>query len=118
MGHTGEPQASRYVRRHHGKGSRTDESFGLISVEAMASSRAVIAFACGGIPEVVADGVTGLLTPVGDYRGMAEKLAMLIDDRDMCRRIGEQGRQAYIQRFSVESMAKRYFDYIMERRSK
>lgn len=89
-----------------------DESFGLISVEAMANQRPVAAFACGGIPEVVADGQDGFVVPVGDTQLLAEKIEWLAVHLDERKRMGEQGRKDYIEKFSVEAMTKRYLELI------
>lgn len=57
-------------------------------LEAMASGLAVVASAIGGIPELVEDGVTGLLFPPGDAVALADRLAHLLDDRVLLARLG------------------------------
>lgn len=92
--------------------SMYDESFGLISVEAMANRRPVVAFACGGIPEVVSDGRTGIVVPVGDVKSLAERIEWLAGSLEQRRAMGEQGRMDYEERFTVEAMAQGYLGLI------
>lgn len=87
-----------------------DESFGLISVEAMTNQRPVVAFACGGIPEVVIDGRDGFVVPVGDAKLLAEKIEWLAMHPDERKRMGEQCRKDYVERFSVEAMTEKYLE--------
>lgn len=86
-----------------------DESFGLISVEAMAKGKPVVAFACGGIPEVVKDGRNGFVVEVGDTEELALKIDWLENHSVERIKMGEQCRMDYIQKFSVDRMA---LDYI------
>lgn len=92
--------------------SMYDESFGLISVEAMANCRPVVAFACGGIPEVVVDGRDGFVVLVGDAMLMAEKIEWLALHTNERRIMGDYCREDYIKKFSVESMTKRYLELV------
>ena len=57
------------------------ESFGLSALEAMACGTPVAATCNGGLPEIVADGVTGILCPVGDANRVAARLVDLLADR-------------------------------------
>ena len=86
--------------------SMYDESFGLISVEAMSKGVPVVAFACGGIPEVLVDGRDGYIVSVGDYKGMADRL---LEKR---KKMGQNGRDDYIQKFSVNAMKENYYEII------
>lgn len=96
--------------------SMRDESFGLISVEAMANQRPVVAFACGGIPEVVLDGRDGFVVPVGNTTLLVEKIQWLVMHPEERKRMGKQGREDYEHRFSVEVMAKSYLELIKSTR--
>ncbi|MEG3154961.1 glycosyltransferase family 4 protein [Sphingomonas sp. RB1R13] len=76
------------------------ESFSLTCVEASANGLAVIATRCGGPEEIVEDGVTGLLVPVGDTAAMAEAMAGLLGDPDRAATMGEAGCYLVAERFS------------------
>lgn len=89
-----------------------DESFGLISVEAMACGIPVVAFSCGGIPEVVQNMRDGLVVPVGDAHKMSEAIKWLIEHPDKRAEMGKNGREDYQTKFFVEVMAKRYLDIV------
>jgi len=56
-----------------------NEAYGMAFLEAQAAGLAVVAGRTGGVPAVVADGVTGLLTPVGDAQAFAAAVARLLD---------------------------------------
>ena len=56
------------------------EPFGRVAAEALACGVPVVAAATGGLPEVVRDGVDGLLYPAGDAAALAERLRRLLDD--------------------------------------
>jgi glycosyltransferase involved in cell wall biosynthesis len=84
------------------------ESFGVAVLEAMAAGVAVVATAAGGIPEVVADGETGLLRPVGDVEGLAAAAAGLLADDEGRRRMGDAARRRAGTVFSEAEMVGRY----------
>jgi glycosyltransferase involved in cell wall biosynthesis len=69
------------------------EPFGLPVVEAMAAGRAVVASRVGGIPELVADGRTGLLVEPPDPGALADALLALLGDPERCRAMGAAGRR-------------------------
>ena len=58
-----------------------------------------------GIPEVVADGETGLLVPKGDAVALAAAIGRLLDDPELARRMGEAGRRHVLARFSWKKHA-------------
>jgi len=68
------------------------EPLGIVNLEAMACRAAVVASRVGGIPEVVAEGETGLLVPPGDPEALAEALNVLVRDPDLAAAMGRAGR--------------------------
>ena len=92
--------------------SMYDESFGLISVEAMASGVPVVAFACGGIPEVVVDGRNGFVVPVGDSQMMAERIDYLINNTEERNIMSEKCEEDYLSKFSTSSMVNHYLELL------
>ena len=80
------------------------ESFGLVHLEAMARRRPVVACRSAATPELVEDGVTGMLVPPADSVALAEALVTLGRDPDARMRMGEAGRRRVEQCFSVSAM--------------
>lgn len=87
------------------------EPLGIVNLEAMACSAAVVASDVGGIPEVVADGITGTLVHYdaddaqGYQTGLAEAVNALIADPDKAQRYGKAGRQRCVEEFSWAHVA-------------
>jgi glycosyltransferase involved in cell wall biosynthesis len=73
-------------------------------VDAMAASRAAVATAVGGVPEVVVDGETGFLVPARDHDAMAKRIIGLLKDNALRTRMGEAGLRRARERFTVERM--------------
>ena len=69
------------------------EGFGIVFLEAMACAKPVIGAAHGGIPDIVQDGVTGLLVPHGDTERLAQALESLLDNPGRAREMGALGRE-------------------------
>jgi N-acetyl-alpha-D-glucosaminyl L-malate synthase BshA len=84
------------------------ESFGMAALEAMASEVPTITTNSGGLPEVVVEGETGYLLPVGDVPGMAERAIEILSDIDLRRKMGRRGRELAIERFDEEKIVPRY----------
>lgn len=80
------------------------ESFGLVYVEAMGYGKPVIGNAVGGVPEVVADGVTGILTD-STSEGLAAAMIDLCCDSQRRQRMGDEARRHTVARFSAGVMA-------------
>ncbi|MGH3302172.1 MAG: glycogen synthase [Streptosporangiaceae bacterium] len=81
------------------------EPLGIVNLEAMACGCAVVASAVGGIPEVVADGVTGLLVPPGDEAALAAAVNALIRDPGRAAVLGARGRERAVAEFTWARIA-------------
>ena len=83
------------------------EGFGIVLLEAMLASLPVVATRVSAVPEVVADGETGLLVDEGDAEGVAAALDRLLADPEQARRLGVAGRARALADFSVARMTER-----------
>ena len=82
------------------------EPFGVINLEAMACETPVVATAVGGIVDVVEPGVTGLLVPPADPRGLAGAIGTVFSDPARARAMGAAGRRRVEARFTWEAVAR------------
>lgn len=83
------------------------EGFGIVFLEAAASGKPTVGGRSGGVPEAVADGVTGLLVGGTDAGELATTVARLMDSEPLRRSLGEAGRARAVSEFSWESAADR-----------
>ena len=84
------------------------ESFGLSALEALASGVPVIGANAGGLPEVVTEGVTGFLHPVGDVDAMAASGIALLSDPDAWQRMSDAAAADARRRFSQDAVVAQY----------
>jgi N-acetyl-alpha-D-glucosaminyl L-malate synthase BshA len=87
------------------------ESFGLAALEAMACKVPAIATRVGGVPELIDDGVTGLLFPVGDVGAMAAGAISLLKDRDRLEVMRDEARKTARARFCASLVIPQYLRY-------
>src|SRR2546430_71447 len=86
------------------------EGLGVVLLEAMNHGTPVIASRVGGIPDIVEDGVSGLLVPPGDADALAAAVRRLRDDPVLARRLGDAGRRRLREQFSWPAIVRRWLD--------
>jgi colanic acid/amylovoran biosynthesis glycosyltransferase len=95
------------------------EGFGMVFLEAAAHRIPVVSYASGGVPEVVLNGLTGLLAPEGDVSALARHLQCLLDDHALAVRMGAAGRARVEREFEITkctSALEDLYDDVAERR--
>jgi glycosyltransferase involved in cell wall biosynthesis len=78
------------------------EGLPLAILEAMACGKPVVATRINGVPEAVVDGRTGLLVEAGDEAGIADAVLRLLDQPDLARQMGREGRRVVEQQFALD----------------
>lgn len=77
-----------------------EEGFGLVITEAMASGAPTISTRSGGPDTIIADGETGILTPLNDVRALTNAMRVLIESPELRRSLSTSGRKSIVDRFS------------------
>ncbi len=84
------------------------ESFGLVALEAMACGVPVVASDTGGLPEVIRDGETGYLLPVGDTKSMAKKALLVLQTEGLWQEMSHRGRLFAANNFHIDRIVEEY----------
>lgn len=87
-----------------------DEPFGNVTTEAMMRGTAVIASAVGAQPEIVEDGVTGLLVPPNDEEALSNALLSVLKDQILAEKMGRFGRKRAIEQFSEDRRTEHFLE--------
>ncbi len=85
-----------------------NESFSLVTVEAMAAGRPVVSTCCGGPSEIIDDGETGYLVPVNDPEMLASRIIDMVSDSDARQRMGERARSVFREDFHAKTNAEHF----------
>lgn len=84
------------------------EGFGLVVTEAMALSKPIIAFDRAPYNELIKHGRTALLAKDGDIDDLAKKIKQLLSDKALQKKLGEQARRDFLDKFQINQVAKNY----------
>jgi glycosyltransferase involved in cell wall biosynthesis len=97
--------------------SKTGEPFGQVIIEGMAAGKPIIATRGGAVPEIVVEGKTGLIVPMGDAMKMADAIITLLSDPAEAAAMGRAGRERVAQHFTIERTAQgvqQIYDELLE----
>ncbi|HEU5206322.1 MAG TPA: glycosyltransferase family 4 protein [Gaiellaceae bacterium] len=83
------------------------EGFGMVALEAMERARPVIVSAVGGLPEIVADGESGIVAPPADAEALADAIVTLAGDLPRAAQMGRSARERALTRFTPERCVER-----------
>jgi glycosyltransferase involved in cell wall biosynthesis len=86
--------------------STLPEPFGQVIIEGMAAGLPVIATNGGGVPEIVLDGLTGILVPMRDAQALADAIARLLGEAALRKTMGQAGRAHVLHSFPIQRTAK------------
>jgi glycosyltransferase involved in cell wall biosynthesis len=84
------------------------EPFGQVVIEGMVSGKPVVATNGGALPEIVIDGETGCLVPMGDPNAMAHAIGSLLADPEKRRNMGSAGRERVLANFTIDRCAQEF----------
>lgn len=87
------------------------ETFGLAALEAMACEVPVVASDIGGLPELVVEGETGYLCPLGDIDAFTDRAYRILTDEALHKRMADAGRQRAVKVFDTEHIVPHYESY-------
>jgi glycosyltransferase involved in cell wall biosynthesis len=92
------------------------EPFGMVVLEAMAMSKAIIGSRGGGVPEMIVEGETGFTFPAGDATVLGNRILQLLGDPELARSMGLAGRRRLVDHFTVRDYASRvqaFYDNVL-----
>jgi len=89
------------------------EGFGYSMAEAMSLKVPVVASKVGAIPEVIADGLSGLLVDPKDMSSWQKMLEKMVEDDALCKKIGTAAYERIEKNFTAEKMSKNYYDIMV-----
>ena len=91
-----------------------NETFGLVNLEAMAHSLPIVSTNEGAIPDVVEDGVNGLIAKQKDAKSLADKIELLLKDGELRIKMGRAGYEKYKREFTLEVFERRMCEILKQ----
>ena len=88
------------------------ESFGIVVAEAMACAKPIIASNIGSIPFLIDDGINGLLVPQGKVDALADKIRLLLNNKDLANKLALHAKEKAVNHFNLEAMINNISNYL------
>jgi len=89
----------------------SQESFGLAALEAMAYGVPVVSSDVGGLPELIEQGISGFMAPVGNIQKMAEYSIQLLTDKNLYEKVSEAAQKRAAEKFCMEKILPQYVQF-------
>lgn len=86
------------------------ETTPMVVAQAMAAGKPVVATPVGGVPEMVRDGESGFLVPVGDAGALAEAILKILENPELRTRLGREGRRLAEENYRADVVARRTYE--------
>jgi len=90
------------------------EGLGVVLLEAMASGVPVIGSKTGGIPDIIADGINGLLVPPGDPEALASAIMKILNNHELAEKFAQEGLRTVKERFSWDKISDQFIEIYQE----
>ena len=87
------------------------EGFPLTPIEAFSVGKTVIGTVVDGTPEIIKDGINGLLVEARNAKQLSEKMNVLITNSDYRKKLDQRAKQSYLSEFSFEKLSEKYIAY-------
>ena len=86
--------------------STASEPFGLTMLEALATARPMIVTNCGGMPEIIRDGIDGFIVAPRDFEALASRVIQILSEDNLRRRLGDTGREIVEAHYKKEDVTR------------
>lgn len=90
-----------------------NEAFGLVALEAMSRSIPVVCTDEGALPDIVPDGVCGLIVPKNNPSALADALGKLLNDKALREKMGREGRERFLSAYTDEAFLRKFTDILL-----
>ncbi len=94
--------------------SSSIETFSIATLEAMSAGLPVVSPDIGGQNEMICDGYNGFLFPIGDWQALSKCMIKLASDRRNAENMGKKGREIFLSKFTLRTMATKYSNLFTE----
>lgn len=91
-----------------------NECFPLVLLEAMQHGVACVSTNEGGIPQIIDEGKNGFMVPKQDPNALADAISRLITDRELCKKMGENGLEKYLNEFTLDNFEKHFVEILKD----
>lgn len=90
------------------------EGLGIAVIEAMSMERAIVATRVGGLPELVTDGLDGILVEPNNPRELSKAMGNILENPELKKKLGQNARKKAVEQFSIDTMIRKYEELYLQ----